>query len=123
MIIGSGFYPNDLIKIAQNQKDILEKEYKNRLNGAIALSSFMIIISVFLAKNISNRLVFTFENLHKSIDEKDEALEHLQNDLENRVLTRTQRIQNKFNEMETLASIDSLTKIYNRFAFLMKLSN
>ncbi len=117
LIIGSGFYPNDLTKIAQNQKDILEKEYKNRLNGAIALSSFMIIISMFLAKNISNRLVFTFENLHKSIYEKDEALEHLQNDLENRVLTRTQRIQNKFNEMETLASIDSLTKIYNRFAF------
>ncbi|WP_198305728.1 sensor domain-containing diguanylate cyclase [Arcobacter vandammei] len=121
LIIGSGFYPSDLEKVAQNQKSILEKEYKTRLNGSIALASFMIIVSIFLAKNISNRLLFAFENLNKSIDKKDEELENLHKDIENRVLTRTQRIQEDFNKMENIASIDNLTKIYNRFAFFNEL--
>lgn len=121
LIIGSGFYPADLTQIAQNQKNILEKEYRTRLNGAIAISSLMIIISMFLAKNISNKLVFAFENLNRSICKKEEELENLQNDIENRVLTRTQRIQEDFNKMENIASIDNLTKIYNRFAFFKEL--
>ena len=121
LIIGSGFYPVDLTQIAQNQKNILEKEYKTRLNGAIAISSLMIIISMFLAKNISNKLVFAFENLNRSICKKEEELENLQNDIENRVLTRTQRIQEDFNKMESIACIDNLTKIYNRFAFFKEL--
>ncbi len=121
LIIGSGFYPSDVEQIAQNQKIILEKEYKNRLNGSIALASLMIIISMFLAKNISNKLVCAFENLNSSINKKDEELESLHKDIENRVLTRTQRIQEDFNKMENIASIDNLTKIYNRFAFFNEL--
>ena len=48
LIIGSGFYPVDLTPSnCSKSKNILEKEYKTRLNGAIAISSLMIIISMF----------------------------------------------------------------------------
>ena len=121
LIIGSGFYPNDLVKVAENQRDTLVKEYRKRLNGAIALASLMIIISMFLAKNISNKLVFAFENLNRSINKKEEELETLQKDIENKVITRTQKIEEDFKKMENIASVDALTKVYNRFAFFKEL--
>lgn len=117
LIIGSGFYPSDIEIISENQKNIIIKEYEDRLNHSILLATILFVLSVFLAKFISNKLLIAFENLNYSIKKKNDQLDDFNKNLDEKVSDRTQKLQEDYTKMKNIASIDNLTKIYNRYAF------
>lgn len=117
LIIGSGFYPSDIEIISENQKNIIIKEYEDRLNHSILLATILFVLSVFLAKFISNKLLIAFENLNYSIKKKNDELDDFNKNLDEKVSNRTQKLQEDYTKMKNIASIDNLTKIYNRYAF------
>ncbi len=117
LIIGSGFYPSDIEIISENQKNIIIKEYEDRLNHSILLATILFVLSVFLAKFISNKLLIAFENLNYSIKKKNDELDDFNKNLDEKVSNRTQKLQEDYTKMKNIASIDNLTQIYNRYAF------
>lgn len=117
LIIGSGFYPSDIEIISENQKNIIIKEYEDRLNHSILLATILFVLSVFLAKYISNKLLIAFENLNYSIKKKNDQLDDFNKNLDEKVSDRTQKLQEDYTKMKNIASIDNLTQIYNRYAF------
>lgn len=117
LIIGSGFYPSDIEIISENQKNIIIKEYQDRLNHSILLATILFVLSVFLAKFISSKLLIAFENLNYSIKKKNAELDDFNKNLDEKVSNRTQKLQEDYTRMKNIASIDPLTQIYNRYAF------
>lgn len=117
LIIGSGFYPSSIEKIMKNQKLLLEEDYKKRLSSAILMAGLLILVSIFIAKYIANRLLLAFERRNSSLKKKSNLLKEFNKNLHKKVKNRTKELEDEFNRMQNIALIDSLTKIYNRYAF------
>ena len=64
-------------------------------------------------------LLNAFNILNKSLKEKSIELQKLNSELEIKVENRTNKLKTAYKKMKDLASIDDLTKIYNRYYFLI----
>lgn len=64
-------------------------------------------------------LLNAFNILNKSLKEKSIELQKLNSELEMKVENRTNKLKTAYKKMKDLASIDDLTKIYNRYYFLI----
>ena len=62
-------------------------------------------------------LLNAFNILNKSLKEKSIELQKLNSELEIKVENRTNKLKTAYKKMKDLASIDDLTKIYNRYYF------
>ncbi|MCT7498513.1 diguanylate cyclase [Aliarcobacter cryaerophilus] len=117
LLIGSGFYLEDINKIVENQRDIELKEHDKNINVTLSLAIFFTILSFFISYIISKMLLKAFNILHSSLKEKSIELQKLNSELEMKVENRTKKLKNAYKKMKDLASIDDLTKIYNRYYF------
>ena len=117
LIIGSGFYLEDINKIVQNQRDIELKEHDKNINVTLSLAIFFTILSFIISYIISKMLLNAFNILNKSLKEKSIELQKLNSELEIKVENRTNKLKTAYKKMKDLASIDDLTKIYNRYYF------
>ena len=117
LVIGSGFYLEDINKIVQNQRDIELKEHDKNINVTLSLAIVFTLLSFILSYIISKMLLKAFNILHSSLKDKSIELQKLNNELEIKVENRTNKLKNAYKKMKDLASIDDLTKIYNRYYF------
>ncbi|MCT7432793.1 diguanylate cyclase [Aliarcobacter cryaerophilus] len=117
LVIGSGFYLEDINKIVENQRDIELKEHDKNINVTLSLAIFFTILSFIISYIISKMLLNAFNILNKSLKEKSIELQKLNSELEIKVENRTNKLKNAYKKMKDLASIDDLTKIYNRYYF------
>lgn len=117
LVIGSGFYLEDINKIVENQRDIELKEHDKNINVTLSLAIFFTILSFIISYIISKMLLNAFNILNKSLKEKSIELQKLNSELEIKVENRTNKLKTAYKKMKDLASIDDLTKIYNRYYF------
>lgn len=117
-VIGSGFYTEDVTrelqpKIAQNAR-LNQHKLDELLNMAFWSFVGSIVISLLLSLAVY-RLLWRYR---EEVVEKNRALIDLNNQLEARVLKRTQALEEINAELEMLAHTDCLTGIHNRFSFM-----
>ena len=117
LVIGSGFYLEDINKLVENQRDIELKEHDKNINVTLSLAIVFTLLSFILSYIISKMLLKAFNILHSSLKDKSIELQKLNNELEIKVENRTNKLKNAYKKMKDLASIDDLTKIYNRYYF------
>ncbi len=117
LLIGSGFYLEDINKIVENQRDIELKEHDKNINVTLSLAIFFTILSFIISYIISKMLLKAFNILHSSLKDKSIELQKLNSELEIKVENRTNKLKTAYKKMKDLASIDDLTKIYNRYYF------
>ncbi|AXK49229.1 hypothetical protein CRU87_05595 [Aliarcobacter trophiarum LMG 25534] len=117
LIIGSGFYLGDINKIVEYKKDIEEREHEKSINITLTLAIIFTLLSFVLSYIISKMLLNEFNILNGSLKEKSIELQKLNSELEIKVENRTSKLKDAYKKMQNLASIDDLTKIYNRFYF------
>lgn len=117
LVIGSGFYLEDINKIVENQRDIELKEHDKNINVTLSLAIVFTLLSFILSYIISTMLLNAFNILNKSLKEKSIELQKLNSELEIKVENRTNKLKTAYKKMKDLASIDDLTKIYNRYYF------
>ncbi|MFY9079705.1 diguanylate cyclase [Aliarcobacter cryaerophilus] len=117
LVIGSGFYLEDINKLVENQRDIELKEHDKNINVTLSLAIVFTLLSFILSYIISTMLLKAFNILHSSLKDKSIELQKLNNELEIKVENRTNKLKNAYKKMKDLASIDDLTKIYNRYYF------
>src|SRR5574344_1713693 len=110
LLIGSGFYLKDINKIVENQKDIELKEHDKNINVTLSLAIFFTILSFIISYIISKMLLNAFNILHSSLKEKSIELQI-------KIKNNTNKLKTAYKKMKDLASIDDLTKIYNRYYF------
>lgn len=70
-----------------------------------------------VSKDELGTLGVTFNQLTSELQESYQKLEDYTHDLENRVAERTKRLQESNQKLKELATIDSLTQVYNRLYF------
>ncbi|MCT7463816.1 sensor domain-containing diguanylate cyclase [Aliarcobacter cryaerophilus] len=117
LVIGSGFYLEDINKLVENQRDIELKEHDKNINVTLSLAIVFTLLSFILSYIISKMLLKAFNILHSSLKEKSIELQKLNSELEIKVENRTNKLKTAYKKMKDLASIDDLTKIYNRYYF------
>lgn len=118
MMIGSGFYTKEINIIADEKKRELEKTNNKELNIMRVYSLIFVVLSIFVALFISKKIQEKFTTLKKSLEQKKNELILLNEELEEKVKTRTAELQDAYEKMQKLANTDSLTQINNRFSFL-----
>ena len=117
LVIGSGFYLEDINKLVENQRDIELKEHDKNINVTLSLAIVFTLLSFILSYIISTMLLKAFNILHSSLKDKSIELQKLNSELEIKVENRTNKLKTAYKKMKDLASIDDLTKIYNRYYF------
>lgn len=123
LIIGSGFYLNDIHRIVEEQRVAEESVYNRNISITIVLAIFFTILSFILAYIISKMLLKEFTILNNSLKKKSLELLKLNSELERKVENRTEKLNQAYKKMKDLASVDDLTKIYNRFFFFNIFNN
>ncbi len=117
-LIGSGFYPEELKKAFQPKitRDSDLKQQKIERLFSAAFWSF--IFSIFIGAFLSFMVYRILWRSRVEVEEKNRELQELNNQLENKVLQRTEALAEINNELEIIARTDCLTKIGNRFSFM-----
>ncbi|MDD5051537.1 MAG: cache domain-containing protein [Sulfuricurvum sp.] len=116
-IIGTGFYTDTIDHIVKVKKAELIALNKTESNRIILYSVFFSILSVIISFLISMRLMRKFDALHKNIEQSNVELTMLNTSLEDKIEERTAELQMAHDELQKIATTDTLTKIYNRYAF------
>jgi len=121
-IIGSGFYLSDIQdKLSKQKIDIYEMFYQ-KFKDIVYLAVVLILFSLLVSYYISQKLKMSFNRYEKSIDNKNIELLELNNSLELKVKQRTTELEKMAEELEVLATTDSLTNMNNRYAIMNLLS-
>ena len=120
-IVGSGFYPEDIAR--ELAPKIIESMALNQnkidqlLNTALWIFISSIGVSILLSLAVF-RLLWRYR---LEVEEKNKELLEWNEQLEKKVLKRTEALENINDELEVIARTDCLTGIDNRFSF-MKIS-
>lgn len=122
-IVGSIFYGEDLLKEIGQTKVALTQQHQQRLEnmkemGALSVAA-AIMISLFLSLAVHSML----KRYQMKLAEKSEELERLNSSLEEKVASRTAQLEMANERLEVLATTDSLTGLYNRYAFMEVIDN
>ncbi|MBN2866951.1 MAG: cache domain-containing protein [Thiotrichales bacterium] len=117
-IIGGMLYDADVKSGISQTLTTLTDQYEMRISNmkSVSVLSFVIaiILSLFLSVSVHRRLV-SFRN---QLALKNHELEHLNVTLEEKVIERTQALEQANAQLERVATTDSLTNIQNRYAFM-----
>jgi len=120
-IIGSGFYPSSLDNSYKSKEQRLTNEFNEKSRHIKSLTLFGVLIALLISTFASimfYRILSQYQ--HDLIDANDE-LRDLNFELENKVLDRTKALAKVNQELEGLATTDSLTQISNRYALMNRL--
>ena len=100
LVIGSGFYLEDINKIVENQRDIELKEHDKNINVTLSLAIFFTILSFIISYIISKMLLNAFNILNKSLKEKSIELQKLNSELEIKVENHTNKLKTAYKKMK-----------------------
>ena len=116
-IIGTGFYTDEIDKeIAsweKEQGEFIEKQIYTHIFLLIMFGSLLFFI-VYLINNFTQQV---FDEYKNSVTQKEEALKSLNEELEDKIQTRTSELHELNSELTKLTNIDALTGAYNRRYF------
>ena len=117
-IIGSGYYKNDIEKNILKQSVKLEESHYLRLKYILAISSILMIISLIASYYLSRHIKRTYKRYQQRIGKKNFELQHLNETLEHKVQNRTRKLRIATEQLERLATTDSLTQVHNRYSIM-----
>ncbi|MCF6299434.1 MAG: cache domain-containing protein [Thiomicrorhabdus sp.] len=117
-IIGSGFYPEDIVRDLQPKMLMSEVLNQQKLEQLITISFWIFILSILCAMVLSWSVYRLLWRSRNEVEAKNHALIALNSELENKVLKRTEALEEINDELEILARTDCLTGVDNRFSFM-----
>ena len=117
-IIGSGFYPAEIARALQPKMQESEKLNQKKLDQLLQIACWSFILSILVALLLSWAVYCLLWRSRNEVDDKNKALRELNNQLEKKVLKRTEALEEINDELEILARTDCLTGVDNRFSFM-----
>lgn len=117
-IVGSGFYPEDIVRelapkiiesIALNQK---------KIDQLLNIAFWVFIISIGVSVLLSLAVFRLLWRYRLEVEEKNKELLEWNEQLEKKVLKRTEALEDINDELEVLARTDCLTGVDNRYSFM-----
>ncbi len=117
-IIGSGFYPEDIVRALHPKMMESTKLNQQKLEQLLHIAFWSFIASIFIAFLLSWGVYRLLWRSRNEVDEKNRALVALNSQLERKVLKRTEALTEMNDELEILARTDCLTGVDNRFSFM-----
>lgn len=122
-VIISGFFLSQIeSQVAKQKVDMLEI-YNTNSENIFYVAILIILISLVLSFFISQKIRKRFSIYQFSIREKNRELSELNVSLEEKVKERTTELEIIRDDLEKLATTDSLTHIHNRYSIMNILSN
>ena len=117
-IIGSGFYLSDIEnKLFQKTVD-MNKLFSQESKNILYFAAFIMLLALIISFYISKKLRYCFIQYENRITSKNEELNTLNNTLEYKVEQRTNELEQMKNNLEELATTDTLTQIHNRYSIM-----
>ena len=120
-IIGSGFHPNSLSNSYSLQEQRLTNEFKQKARHIKTLTLLGVLIALLISTMASIMFYRILSQYQRDLVDANDELRDLNFDLENKVLNRTKALAEVNEELEGLATTDSLTQISNRYALMNRL--
>ena len=117
-IIGSGYYESDIKTTALEDSSIFKEKHYVKLKYILAISSVLIIISLIASYYLSKHIKRTYKRYQQRIGKKNFELQHLNETLEHKVQNRTKKLKIATEQLELLATTDSLTQVHNRYSIM-----
>lgn len=120
-IVGSGYYMSDIKALASQQSSDLYDSYQIKLKNLIFMSILLIFILLMMSYVLARYIKKIFIGYRAQINAKNIELFGMNETLEERVVQRTQELQDATEKLEMLATTDSLTDINNRYSIMKML--
>ena len=121
LIIGSKFNLKEIKdELASHNVDMYDILY-SKSDNILYVALFATIISLFLAYLLAYKLKRIFIHYKEDIIFEQIKLKKLNETLEEKVIQRTQALEKMKNKFQVLATIDSLTKLHNRYSLMKNL--
>ncbi|MEA1989406.1 MAG: cache domain-containing protein [Pseudomonadota bacterium] len=120
-IIGSGFYPNSLDNSYKLQEQRLTNEFNEKARHIRTLTLLGVLIALLISTFASIMFYRILSQYQRDLIEANDDLRDLNFELENKVLDRTKALEKVNQELQGLATTDSLTQISNRYALMNRL--
>jgi len=117
-IIGSGFYPADIVRALQPKMIESEKLNQQKLDRLLSIAFWSFLFSILIGLLLSIAVYRLLWRSRNEVNEKNRALRELNSQLEKKVLKRTEALEEINDELEILARTDCLTGVDNRFSFM-----
>ena len=117
-MIGTGLYIQDIDAISEAKKAELVLLHQTKTEQLIFFSVLFSLLSIVASFFVSMGIKRNFEKLHTDIKQSNKELHELNTSLEERINERTVELKTAHDAMSKIAMTDSLTGIYNRYAFL-----
>ena len=115
--VGTGLYMNSLEDMVVQRQNNLKDRLKTVTLRTIATVGFLILGSFILTFFFARFTVSLFSLYNQHIREASDKLKDLNLSLEGKVKDKTFELEKKNKELEQIATVDSLTNIYNRRYF------
>jgi len=117
-IIGSGFYPADIVRALQPKMIESAKLNQQKLDRLLSIAFWSFLFSILIGLLLSIAVYRLLWRSRNEVNEKNRALRELNSQLEKKVLKRTEALEEINDELEILARTDCLTGVDNRFSFM-----
>ncbi len=115
-IIGSGFHPAEISRQLVPQKQKLIDAHKEKIDELSRIYLWVLLCSILLSALLSWKIYHLLLKYRQKVLDQNGELSQLNNQLELKVLERTTALEKANLDLKVLATIDSLTGIYNRYA-------
>lgn len=115
-IIGSSFHPAEISRQLVPQKQKLIDAHKEKIDELSRLYLWVLLCSILLSTLLSWKIYHLLLKYRQKVLDQNGELSQLNNQLELKVLARTKALEKANLDLKVLATIDSLTGIYNRYA-------
>ncbi len=117
-IVGSGFYPDDIVRgLTPNTIESVKLNQK-KLDQLLKIAFLSFIISIGVAILLSFAVYRLLWRYRLEVERKNNELLDWNDQLEKKVLKRTEALSDINDELEILARTDCLTGVDNRFSFM-----
>jgi diguanylate cyclase (GGDEF)-like protein len=116
--VGSGFYESDIKSLASKQSIKIYENYNKKIQYIFILGFVLTFITLIFSFFLGFYIKKSFQKYRDKIINKNNKLSELNESLEQRVLLRTKELQKSQEELEYLATTDTLTEIHNRYSIM-----
>lgn len=115
--VGTGLYMNSLEDMVVVRQNNLKNRLKTVTLRTIVIVGILIIGSFIITFVFARFTVSLFSQYNQHIRDATDKLKNLNLSLEKKVRSKTKELEKKNSELEQIATVDSLTDIYNRRYF------